>query len=226
MTRNVGIAAAIPAASQGLDHVELAALADQRVLMIVVTSDHMVRNRVIRLEEPISQRELDSIRNYINANFSGWTLAQVHTELQHRLEAESAAFDSILKKLMVLYDKGLLDVGLTPEVHMEGASNLVGMDFHLTREKMRELFRALEEKKKILQLLDRFLEQPTGELGVHVGLGEVHPSMRELTLIGVSVTLPSGLAAKVAVLGPMRMNYDRVISAVLHVGQAFGSLPM
>ena len=54
---------------------------------------------------------------------------------------------------------------------MEGASNLVGLDLHLTKEKMRELFRALEEKKRVLELLDRFLEKPAGEIGVHVGLG-------------------------------------------------------
>jgi len=100
----------------------------------------------------------------------------------------------------------------------------VGLELHLTREKLRELFRALEEKKRILQLLDRFLEQPSGELGVQVGLGEVHPSMTVLSLIGVTVVLPGGVSAKIAVLGPMRMNYGRVMSAVLQVGNAFRGL--
>jgi heat-inducible transcriptional repressor len=44
--------------------------------------------------------------------------------------------------------------------------------------------------------------------------------MNQLSLIGVAVSLPGGAAAKVAVLGPMRMNYERVMSAVYHVGQA------
>jgi len=83
------------------------------------------------------------------------------------------------------------------------------------------LFRTLEEKKRVLELLDRFLENPVGELGVHVGLGETHPSMGELSLIGLPVTLASGISAVIAVLGPMRMNYSRVMSAVQHVGQAF-----
>jgi heat-inducible transcriptional repressor len=89
---------------------------------------------------------------------------------------------------------------------------------------MRELFRALEEKKRILEILDRFLEQPPGEIAVHMGLGEMHSSMRQLALIGLPVTLPGGMSAVIAVLGPMRMNYVRVISAVQHVGQAFGSV--
>jgi len=226
MTRGLGITAAIPTSSQTLHQIELVALAERRVLMVVVTRDRMVRNRVVELDEFISQDELASIRNYINRNFAGWTLSEIHSELKRRLEQQSAAYDALLKKLTQLYAKGLLDIDVAPEIHMEGAGNLVGLDLHLTREALRELFHTLEEKKRILQLLDRFLEQPVGEVAVQVGLGDVHASMRELSLIGVAVALPGGLTAKIAVLGPMRMNYGRAMSAVYHVGQAFGSLPV
>ena len=223
MTHGVGIAAAIPMRSPALDHVELVSLPAGRVLMVVMTRDQQVRNRVVTLDEPVSSDDLASIRNYINRNFAGWMLEDVRRALGERLEQASATYDTILRKLTVLYSKGLLDLGGAPEVHMEGASNLFAVDLHLTKEKMRELFRALEEKKRILELLDRFLEQPTGEIAVHVGLGEMHPSMRQLSMIGLPVTLPGGMSAVIAVLGPMRMNYGRVISAVQHVGQAFGS---
>jgi heat-inducible transcriptional repressor len=220
MTRSVGIAAAMPHASPALEHIELVGLPDRRVLMVVVTRDHEVRNRVVTLDELVSSDELASIRNYVNRNFAGWTLEDVRRELSARLEQASAAYDAILRKLTLLYSKGLLDMGSAPEVHMEGASNLVGLDLHLTKEKMRELFRALEEKKHVLELVDRFLEQPAGEIAVHIGLGEMHPTMRELSLIGVPVKLDSGISAVIAVLGPMRMNYGRVMSAVQHVGRA------
>jgi heat-inducible transcriptional repressor len=91
---------------------------------------------------------------------------------------------------------------------------------------MRELFRALEEKKRIVQLLERFLEEREGELAVQIGLSAVHPSMSELSLIGVRFGVASGLEAHVAVVGPMRMNYSRAVSAVLHVGRAFQSATM
>ncbi|HTU46124.1 MAG TPA: heat-inducible transcriptional repressor HrcA [Bryobacteraceae bacterium] len=223
ITRNFGIAAAIPNSTQTLDQVELLALPDRRVLMVVITRDRMARNKVITIEDHITQDELSSIRNYINYNFSGWALPNIHRELKRRFDLESAAYDAILKRVSLLYSKGLLDLGLMPEVHFEGAENLIGLDLHLTRERMRELFRALEEKKRVLQLLEHFLEQRDGELAIQVGLSDVHPSMSELSLIGVRFSLPNGLEAHVAVLGPMRMNYSRAVSAVLHVGQAFKS---
>lgn len=221
ITRSFAIAAAIPSESQMLDRVELVGLPDRRILMVVVTRDGLVRNRVVAVDDPISQDELASIRNYINYNFSGWALYDIHRELKRRFELESAAYDAILKRVSFLYSKGLLELGLAPEVHVEGAENLIGLDLHLTRERMRELFRALEEKKRILQLLERFLEEREGALAVQVGLADVHPSMSELSLIGVRFGLANGLQAHVAVLGPMRMNYSRALSAVLHVGEAF-----
>lgn len=221
ITRNIGIAAAVPTASQTLEHVELIKLSPHRALVVVVTRDRMVRDRVVFLEDDIEADELTSIRNYLNGNFSGWILADARQELKRRLEEERAAYDEILKRLAVLYGKGLLEATCLPAIHMEGASNLVGLDLHLTREKMRELFQALEEKERMLQLLDRFLEQRSGEVGVQVGLGDLHPAMRPLSLIGLNVNLPGGLSAKIAVLGPMRMNYQRVIAAVLQVGSAF-----
>lgn len=218
LTRNVGIAAAVPASSQILDRVELVALTDRRVLMILVTCDHMVRNRVIGIQEPVTQDELDSIRNYVNRSFSGWELSRARRELLRRIEVDRALYRDAMRKLGIFYDKGLLDDG-SPEIHLEGTSNLVGVDLHLTGEKMRELLHALEEKQRILELLDRFLEEPARAVQVRVGLGEAHPTMRELALIGLSFTMPNGLMAKIAVLGPMRMHYERVMSAVVHIGR-------
>jgi heat-inducible transcriptional repressor len=132
----------------------------------------------------------------------------------------------MLRKLELLCSEGLLDIDTAPEIHAEGVSNLLGIDIHLTRGKMRELFRALEEKKQILALLDQFLESSDGGLRVQVGLSEAYPFMKDLSLIGLSVELPSGLDARIAVIGPMRMNYQRAMSAVLRVGQAFQSIPV
>lgn len=225
LTRNVGIAAALPAVGQELDRIELLALADRRVLMILVTRDRTVRNQVVALDEPISQDELHSIRNYVNRNFSGWSLREARAELLRRMAEERAACDAIMSKLTLLYRKGLLEADGSPEVYLEGVSNLLlGVDLHLTRERMRDLLLALEEKKRLIELLDRFLEQPPGELAVRVGLEEAHPAMKDLALIGISVMLPSGRCAKIAVLGPMRMHYERVMSAVLHIGRTFESL--
>src|SRR5260370_10027587 len=109
--------------------------------MILVTLDRMWRNRVVMLGEHVTQDELTNIRNFVNRNFSGWTLREARLELLRRMDLERATYDAVMRKLAALYQKGLLESDSVAEVHMEGASNLVGIDLHLTREQMRDLLR-------------------------------------------------------------------------------------
>jgi heat-inducible transcriptional repressor len=216
----VGIAAAIHSGAQELEHIELIGLAERRVLIVVVTKDGTASNRVVAVNQQLSSADLVSLRNYINWNFAGWLLGDARREIQRRIEEERAACDAILGHLTMLAEKDFLASDRHPNIHMEGASNLVGLDLHLTRERMRDLFRTLEEKKRVAELLDRFLDGSSG-LGIQIGLAEAHPSMKELALVGVTVQLPGGLTTRVAVLGPLRMNYGRIMSAVLEIGRAF-----
>src|SRR5260370_17956413 len=126
-----------------------------------------------------------------------------------------------MRRSLGVYRKGMLESDKGPEVHLEGASNLVGIDLHLTREKMRDLLRALEEKQRLVELLDRFLEEMPGGVQVRVGLEAAHPAMKELALIGVTLALPSGHTAKIAGLGPMRMQYERGMGPVLDIRREF-----
>jgi heat-inducible transcriptional repressor len=224
LTRNVGITAALPPAVRELDQIELVPLGGRRILVILVTRDQTVHNRVVTLEEVISSDELINIRNYVNHNFSGWRLEDARRELLERIAEERAIYDAVLRKLTLLYKQGLLEVDVAPEVHMEGVGNLIGLDLHLTREKLRDLLHALEEKKRLVELLDRVLEPPTGALEVRVGLEEAHPAMKEMAIIGISFQMPSGIWAKIAVLGPMRMHYPRVMGAVLQTRRALESM--
>ncbi|HYA18207.1 MAG TPA: heat-inducible transcriptional repressor HrcA [Bryobacteraceae bacterium] len=220
ITRNVGIASVLPASAQELEHLELIGLSDRRVLMIVATRDRMVRNRAVTLDQAISQDDLTQLRNYVNLNFAGWTLDRARAELMRRIEEERSLYDAFLQRLTLLCQKGLLVADSEAEFALDGASYLVGLDLHLTRERTRELFRALEEKERVLALLDRFLDG-SGKVSVHVGLGKAHPAMSELSLIGVSIDLPSGLRTRLAVLGPMRMQYEKVMSTVVGISKAF-----
>ncbi|MCU0248336.1 MAG: heat-inducible transcriptional repressor HrcA [Bryobacter sp.] len=225
LTRNVSIVAAIPAAGQTLDRVELVWLSDRRILMVVMTGDGMVRNQLALLKDPISPAELESIRNYLNVEFAGWTMTAIRSELDRRLAEERAAYDQMLLRLSLFYQQGLLDMGTTPLVFLDGASNLLGIDVHLTAEKLRELFRTLEEKRRLIDMLDQFLAGRTDELQVRVGLSEAHPALSHFSLIGLRIGTPGGVETRLAVLGPMRMNYARVVSTVFQIGHLLRSLP-
>lgn len=225
LTRNVGIAAAIPASAQLLDQIDLIRLPDQRILMIVVTRDGLVHNQIAHLPVPVTQDDLQSIRNYVNQHFSGWKMRDIRAELDRLVREERAAYDLLLGRLQLLHAQGLLSFELPPRVYMEGAANLLGLDLHITRERLRELFHALEEKQRLIELLDQYLDGGESGLQYRIGLGQAHPALRDFALIGIRVEGPGGLETRLAVLGPMRMHYPRVMSAVVQLRSLLKSLP-
>ncbi len=225
LTRNVGIAAAVPASAQLLDQIDLIRLPDQRILMVVVTRDGMVHNQVAQLPEAVSQDELQSIRNYVNQHFSGWRMRDIRAELGRLVQEDRAAYDLLLRRLQLLRAQGLLSFELPPRVYLEGASNLLGLDLHITRERLRELFRALEEKQRLIELLDQLLDAGQFGLQVRIGLTQAHPALRDFALIGMAVEGPGGLQTRLAVLGPMRMNYVRVMTAVVQMRALLEGMP-
>lgn len=220
LTRNVAITASLPAASQQLHQVELLPLAARQYLMVVITSDRSVRNQIVSIDQDLRPDELSEIRNYINCEFSGWTLNDARLALAERLKDERSQYHALLKRVELFYARGLFQGSEGPRVFMDGAAYLIGLDLHLTKEKMRELFQALEQKQQILQILDQFLQGSDQTPAIQVGLGDAHPALSGFTLIGVHVPLAGGMSARVAVLGPLRLNYPRTIAAVMEVGQA------
>lgn len=220
MTRSLSIAAAIPALDLVLSRVELVALGEGRVLFVVITEDQAVHNKVVSLNEGVTQDDLNGIRNYVNLHLTGMSLLTARYELERRLADERALYDRLLKRLSVFYRLGLLDIQQGPAVFTEGSSYLLALDLHTTREKLHHLFRTLEEKERVLRLLDLFLATNGDDLAVHVGLDELHPALGDFSMIGTTVRMPDGALTRIAVLGPMRMNYEKVISAVSHVREA------
>ena len=97
ISKNVGVAVAVPGAKNALEHVYFSRLGDQKVLAVVVTRAGLVRDRVLRLD--ISQADLDAAARYINENFRGWTMSEMRAELQRRLEAERSEYDRLMQSL-------------------------------------------------------------------------------------------------------------------------------
>lgn len=234
LTRQLGVVVLAPLSDAVLQQVQLLALSEKRVLIVLVARGDVVRNRIVTVSEEIAPDELERIANYVNRNFNGWRLSEVRREIHRRMEEERAAYDAILRRLRVLCVQGFLAADAEPQVYLEGTSNLIGAMQGPGLERVRALVQALEEKQKLIELLDECMRgeisiAPAGgvrteALCVRIGLEDAYPAMKDFALIGAVCQLRTGLAGRIAVIGPTRMQYARVLSAVVHVANVFQSL--
>ncbi len=221
ISRNVGVAVAVPGEKNALEHVYFSRLADQKVLAVVVTRSGLVRDRVLRLD--ISQADLDAAARYINENFRGWTMTDMRAELQRRLEAERSEYDRLMQSLEQLYKQGALTAESgTQTVFVEGASNLVANE--QDRERLQEMLKTLEEKGKIVHLLEAYLDAKQEAVRVVIGLDEALPSMSNFVLIGAPARVGSEVRGSLAVIGPTRIDYQHTMTAVSYIARLFDKI--
>ena len=225
VTHNIGIVVSATAADTVLHHIEFVRLADRRVLVVLAPRGAPAQSRVVRLDEEFQQNELDRIAHYLNCNFSGWSLQAARNEITRLLDEERARYDELLRRLARLWRQGILESESSGGVYLEGASHLMGRPELENPQVLRDLLRALEEKERLIRLITGYIQQVDasewGKAQVFIGL-EADPPMKDFALIGAPCITAEALAGRVAVLGPPRMPYERVMSAVAEVARQVG----
>ena len=223
ISNNVGVTVSGgKGAKNALEHVYFSRLAEQRVLAVVVTSAGVVRDRILR-NLSLTQADLDLAARYVNENFRGWTMETVRSEMARRLLLERSEYDRLMQSLEQLYQQGALaGDDANQAVFVEGASNLVARE--ADRERLGDLLRTLEEKQRVVRLLDAYLDTRQEAVRVVIGLDETVPAMQNFVLIGAPARMGGEVMGSLAVIGPTRMDYEHTITAVSYIARLFDQL--
>jgi heat-inducible transcriptional repressor len=207
-----------------LEHVHFARLGHARVLTVLVTTAGAVRDRLLILEHDLTPAELETAANYLNQNFHGWGLERIRQELTRRMDRERNEYDQVLCSLE-LWAKGAMNPmadrnAQEKSIFVDGVANL--MVTEADQRHLREIFLALEEKQRIIDLLNAYVDSKRSSVRVVVGLEESIPEMRDLVLIAAPARRGADHLGTVAVLGPTRMQYASAIGTVTYVADLFG----
>lgn len=222
LTDNVGIVVP-PAISQDrLHHIEFVRLPDARILVITASSAGRVQDRLIRLDEAVSQSDLNTTARYLIENFRGLSLAEIRDELLSRMTEEKALYDRLLRNAMLLCSQSLQD-GDEPDVFIEGASNIIAKPDFSDTERLRALFRMFEQKGRIVKILNECIEDALREsIAVRIGSENRFLDLRDCTVIASPCFYGNGEAAgSIGVVGPTRIEYERLISIVTYIARMF-----
>lgn len=221
LSGGVGVALTAAGDRELLEHVHFVRLGQARVLTVLVTTTGIVRDRLLMLEQDLTPGQLETAANYLNANFHGWNLERIRQELAARMARERREYNQILHSLEELWAKCAMD-RTVPEksVFVDGVANL--MVSEADRKHLRQIFLALEEKQRIVDLLNAYVDSNHSSVRVVVGLEETMPEMRDLVLIAAPARYGQEHLGTVAVIGPTRMQYASTIGTVTYIAKLFG----
>ena len=226
-TNNVGFVISPSLGHSLLKHLEFIQLGDSKILVIIVSKSGLVQNRVIQIDESLTQRELDQTTRFLNENYSNYSLVSIRDDIVKKMKEEKALYDRLLNNVLLLCDHGLIDEVAEPDVdiYLDGASNFLEQPEFADNKRMRSIFRTFEEKSRLVKILNQCLQSRSGA-GVRIIIGSENasPGMKQYTLISSPLTIHDKNLGSVGILGPTRMEYAKAINTVDYVAKLYGQI--
>jgi heat-inducible transcriptional repressor len=216
LTHQVGVVL-IPALNETvLKAVDFLPVGGRRVLCVVVSESGFIDSKLFEAEETISRDELQRAANYLTESFSGLTMREIRDRLLVMMEDERAQVDRLLRLSIALARHTLPGGG--PELRMEGTKELLAQPELADLGRVRRLFEAFHDKARLVQLLNQCLD---GD-GVRAWIGEDSDLTSELDFSLVAAPYRAGeqVLGSLGILGPSRMEYDKVIPLVEYLADA------
>lgn len=192
-------------------HLEFLPLSETRILVIIVTSDGNVQNRIILADKPYSSSELTQASNYFNSHYAG----QTFEEVQQNLHSELQQMQSDMNRLMsaALAASSSQAKGDKDGVIIAGERNLLQVDELSTNvTSLRKLFELFERRTSLMQLLDN--SQHAEGIQIFIGGESGYLALDECSMITAPYEADGQVVGTLGVIGPTRMAYERVIPIV------------
>ncbi len=191
-------------------HIEFLNLSDRRVLVILVSPDGDVQNRIIHTQSEFTQSQLQEASNFLNAHYAGLTLDEVRQRLKGEVETLRGEIAALMIKA-VEPDANQSDE--TDDVLVAGERNLLSVnEFSRDMGNLRKMFDLFEQKTQLMRLLDVSSQAE----GVRIFIGgesQVVP-YEELSVVSAPYEVDGQVVGTLGVIGPQRMHYDKMIQIV------------
>jgi heat-inducible transcriptional repressor len=180
----------------------------------------VTRDKILRPHRLFSQPELDSIAEFLNHHYAGWTLEAIRGDLLQKLATERERYEGIVQGALTLCDPAVLGADLASQVHVEGTAQMIGAKEFADQAQLRDLLSAIEEKHRLVTVLNACIDTPE-PVFVKIGVKEISAVGENLALISAPYMSNDLVQGSLGVLGPTRMPYERAMTAVAYVAQLF-----
>ncbi|TSA14659.1 MAG: heat-inducible transcriptional repressor HrcA [Betaproteobacteria bacterium] len=206
-----GVVASPRRSSAAFRHIEFLALSEKRILLIIVTPDGDVQNRILFTEKNYSPSQLTMAANFLNQNYAGFTFDEIRRRVHAELKQLHQDMTTLMTAALEAGNQALNEN--TENYVISGERNLLdSTDLSSNMARLRELFDLFDKKTLFVQILD----MSTRAQGVQIFIGGESGAsvLDECSVVTAPYTVDGQVVGTVGVIGPTRMAYERVIPIV------------
>jgi len=199
-----------PRRSSAFRHVEFVRLSDKRVLLIIVTPEGDVQNRVLVLETAYTPSQLVEAANILNEQFAGRSFGEVRQRLHGELQRLSEDISRLMEAALAAGSQAAEE---SEPVVISGERNLFGVsDLATDMDKLRRLFDLFDHRTRLMQLLDTAIN--AHGVQIYIGGESQLVPVDDMSMVVAPYSVDGKVIGTLGVIGPTRMAYERVIPIV------------
>ena len=191
--------------------IQLSRLDSRNLIVVIVVEGNVIRNKIIPIDVPVSNEELLRLNILLNSALQGKSLDDITLKLIQRLKSEAGHFSGIVGSVLeAAADAISSSADEKPEVYGSGYTNIFRYPELSEGESAKDILTTFEEKEEILELFDD-RRRREGDIQVYIGDESPIPRMRNCSVVTAEYELGRGLRGTIGIIGPKRMDYERVV---------------
>lgn len=197
-----------------LKFIQLSRVSDYKLLAVIVIEGNMIRNTMLDVQENIDDATLLNLNILLNTGLNGLAVEEINLGLVALLKQKAGEHAAIVEEVI----NAVVDA-ISPEedlqIYTSGANNIFRYPELSDGQKASEIISAFEEKKELSDLVQGVLTDET-QTGIQVYIGEEAPlaHMRDCSIVTATYELGAGMRGTIGVIGPKRMDYEKVVDAL------------
>ena len=197
-----------------LKFIQLSMVNDQQLLAVVVAEGNVVKNKMLHIEHGLDNETLLKLNILLNTSLNGLTMEEINLGTIARLKEQAGIHSSLVGDVLDAVAEAIqMDEDM--EVYTSGATNIFKYPELADSAKASRLISAFEEKQQLLDLVES-ISQDENETGIQVYIGNESPvqTMKDCSVVTTSYDLGDGMKGTIGIIGPKRMDYDRVVTTL------------
>ncbi|HVI75033.1 MAG TPA: heat-inducible transcriptional repressor HrcA [Anaeromyxobacteraceae bacterium] len=212
LTHHAGVVTTPRPVDDPIRQIEFVRLRESRVLVVFVSEAGLVTNKLMQLDARPEPGELERAANYLNEKLRGGPLATLRERILADMRADQSALQRVVSKALQLAEQSFGAALAGGEVLVDGEESFLDAPEFADVQKARALLRAFAEKDRILRVLDKVLR--AREVQIFIGAESELASVPDVSVVAAPYGRGDQVLGTLAVIGPTRMKYERVIPLV------------
>ena len=200
--------------SNKIKFIQLSMVDEEQVIAVIVLGGNVIKNKIINIDEPISNENLLKLNMLLNTTLNGMSIEEINLGLIARLKEQAGIHSEVIGHVLDAVAE-IIHVDNDMEIYTSGATNIFKYPELSDKQSAQEIISAFEEKQQLADLVTETLASEENH-GIQVYIGDEAPvkTMKDCSVVTATYELGEGMKGTIGIIGPKRMDYEHVMKTL------------